>query len=920
MVQKHDARNLHYDFRLELDGTLKSWAVPKGPSLDPSVKRMAVEVEDHPLAYGGFEGTIPEGQYGAGSVIVWDRGTWQPAGDAQAGLRDGKLEFELHGDKLAGAWTLVRMKPRPRERQPTWLLMKKKDDHARPEGEYDVTAELPDSVLTPPRGAAPSRRRVAAATAPSAAGAATSPAKARTAARKAPAAGKASAAGKAPAAKKSPAATKAPATKKKAAPIAAETAPATENAATARKPAKPAAKAASAARGAAPPLPETISPQLATLVDQPPADDGWLYEAKFDGYRLLARIERGEARCITRSGKDWTAKLPQLAAALAALPVESAWIDGEIVVGEGGDGDFQALQNAFDAIKSDAAAGRTNDLVHCYLFDLPWLDGVDLRERPLVERRAALERIVAARPHPQLHFSVALEGDVAQLLEAARQGGLEGLIGKRADSPYVPRRSADWIKLKVQRRQEFVIGGWTDPNGSRQSLGSLLLGVQDDEGRLRYAGNVGTGFTAETLAELAKRLEPLAAAKSPFADAPATVGTVRKARPHWVRPELVAEVSFAQWTRTGRLRQAVFHGLRDDKPAADVRREQAVKPPAGDAGEATAAAGKAEAAKKPTARKALAKRPEAGKQAASAPDRPALSAITHPERVVDASSGITKGQLAAYYDAAAALMLPHLAGRPLSLLRAPAGIDGKTFFQRHADGRALPGVELLDAPDGMADGQLLSISTHWALLSAAQMNAVEFHTWNATAPDLARPDRMVFDLDPGEGVAFGQLREAAALLRAFLDELGLAAWLKTSGGKGLHVVVPHAARHGWDATKDFSKAIVEHVADVLPGKFVARSGAEHRKGRIFIDYLRNGLGASTVCAWSARARAGLGVSVPVGWSELDGLTAGAQWTVANIAERLDVGNAPWDGYPGKQRQSLARAMKKLRFDPAAPAR
>jgi bifunctional non-homologous end joining protein LigD len=790
VVQKHAARRLHYDFRLELDGTLKSWAVPKGPSLDPADKRMAVQVEDHPLSYGGFEGVIPEGHYGAGSVLVWDRGTWSPLGDARKGYREGKLKFELHGEKLRGGFTLVRMKGREDERQPPWLLIKEHDGEARPSSEYDVVEALPDSVLGTP----------------------------------------------------APAARKAPVKK-----------------AGRRRP-----------QGE---LPPGLSPQLATLVDEPPAGGDWLYEIKFDGYRLLTRIDGDDVRCFTRNGHDWTYKLPHLVQALRSLDLGTAWLDGEIVVaGENGTPDFQRLQNAFDA-------QRTQDIRY-YVFDLPFHGGEDLRGVPLRERRERLRGLLAGAKGA-VQFSASFDADPQHLLASAREAGLEGLIGKRADAPYRTGRSTDWIKLKLGHRQEFVIGGFTEPKGSRHGIGSLLLGIHDAQGVLRYAGNVGSGFDTRTLAALRSKLDAIETPKSPFTGGPAKVGTVRKEVPHWVAPKLMAEVSFAEWTQGGHVRQAVFQGLRSDKPPSRITQEQPVH--------------------------------------LSAPATPAWPEglrVTHPERVIDTSRGITKGQLVACYAALAPLMLPHLKDRPVSLLRSPEGVAGEHFFQKHAEGRALAHVRTLDRALYPSHAPLLAIDDALGLASAAQMNVLEFHTWNATTRAMDRPDRMVFDLDPGEGVGWPQVREGAQLVHALLDELGLVSFLKTSGGKGLHVVVPLTPQFDWDTVKDFSQAVVAHLAEVIPDRFVAKSGPKNRVGRIFVDYLRNGLGATTVCAWSARARPGLGVSVPVRWDELPQLTGGAHWTVENLGERLDTGNTPWADY-AKAKQGLSKAMKVLGFDPEA---
>jgi bifunctional non-homologous end joining protein LigD len=777
VIQKHAARSLHYDFRLELDGTLKSWAVPKGPSLDPAVKRMAVQVEDHPLSYADFEGTIPPKHYGAGTVIVWDRGTWSPIGDAHTGLRDGHLKFDLVGEKLRGRWALVRMKPRERERQPTWLLMKERDDAARAADTFDVLAAAPDSVLT--------------------------------------------------------------------------------------KPPPPSSKAA---------LPEALSPQLATLVDSTPPGDDWRYEIKFDGYRLLTRIDNRSVRCFTRNGNDWSAKLPALVDAVRALKLAPCWLDGEIVVqGEDGTPDFQALQNVFDA-------KRTSALTY-FVFDLPFHEGQDLRSRPLAERRERLQRLIAPSQGP-VRFSEAFDGKPDALLASASAAGLEGLIGKRADSPYRSGRSTDWIKLKSRQRQEFVIGGYTDPNGARNGIGSLLLGVHDAKGGLRFAGNVGTGFDERTLAALKKRLAKIERPSSPFIDSPNKVGARSDRTSHWVEPSLVAEVSFAQWTTSGRIRHSSFHGLRDDKPAAQVVQEEPMH----------ATAQKRTKTAQPT--------------------------VTHADRVIDAESGITKGELADFCARVAEVMLPHLKARPVALVRAPDGVAGGQFFQKHAtEAHTLAGFARLDPSLDPGHDALLVVSSAEGLASAAQMNVIELHTWNMTTRTTPRPDRMVFDLDPGSGVEWPAVREAAQLLRAFLGEIGLATCLlKTSGGKGLHAVVPIAPKYEWQLVRQFAQAVVVHMAEVVPQRFVSKSGPSNRVGKIFIDYLRNGWGATTASAWSARSRPGLGVSVPIDWSELAQVSGGAHWSLRNIDARLAIGNTPWGAF-ASSRQTLAKAMKALDFQP-----
>jgi len=803
VIQKHWASRLHYDFRLELEGTMKSWAVPKGPSFDPADKRMAVHVEDHPISYNTFEGTIPPGNYGAGKVIIWDKGVWIPLEDPHKGYRDGKLKFELRGHKMHGRWTLVRMKGRGGERQEPWLLIKEIDDYVRPASEFSVVDEMADSVKA--LADRPAARNTAAA-------------RMRTATEPPPAPGP-------------------PAGAKKAA------------------------------------LPAQLQPQLATLVDAPPRDtDNWVYEIKFDGYRMLTRAEGGRVRLITRNGNDWTRKLGHLAKALEAVDLPDGWYDGEIIMpGDRVPADFQALQGAFET-------SRTADIVY-YLFDVPYCAGYDLRQVPLLERRSVLQRIVERKPHDKVRFSAVFDASPADVLASACQLGLEGVIAKRKNAAYVLRRSSDWVKLKCGQRQEFVIGGYTDPKGSRTGIGSLLLGVHDKEGRLRYAGNVGTGFNEQTLRELRAKLGDLHADASPFAP---DAEIPRNA--HWVKPELICEVAFGDWTRSSRIRHSVFHGLRADKPPKAITREEPRH---------TAPVDKPAAAANATL--------------------PASLRVSNPDRVIDAESGTTKIALVRYYALVAPLMMEHLKGRPVALLRAPQGIDGELFFQKHAERYKMPGIEQLDQAIDPGHPRLLEVATPDGLLSAAQMNVIEFHTWNGVKSAIGKPDRMTFDLDPGEGVGWPQVQEAAQLVRAFLTELGLPAFLKTSGGKGLHVVVPLKKQFDWDTVKDFSQAVVQHLARTIPQRFVAKSGGSNRVGKIFIDYLRNGFGATTVCAWSARARPGLGISVPVRWEELKGLKSGAHWTVGTVHNRLDEGNAPWADYEAS-RIGVSRAMKALGFE------
>jgi bifunctional non-homologous end joining protein LigD len=622
-------------------------------------------------------------------------------------------------------------------------------------------------------------------------------------------------------------------------------------------------------------LPAKLEPQLATLVAAPPSGD-WVVETKFDGYRLMARIEGAKARLITRGGHDWTGKMKSLAAAIEALGIDSAWLDGEIVVmGEAGVPEFNALQNAMDTATSDA--------IEYFVFDLPFHGGRDLRKVPLASRRALLQSLVAPAEGERIRFSQAFPATPAQMLEAAARMQMEGIIIKRPDAPYVSGRSESWLKLKCSLRQEFVVCGFTDRANAAAEVGSLLLGYYVGK-VLTYAGNVGTGWNARTGHALHARLCALEVAR-PLFDA-ATIQPGRWSRrtaggERWVKPELVAEVSFREWTPDGHVRHAVFQGLRMDTPASSVTRETAHEAPV-----------------------AITAGPSAAAKSASSVK------VTNPDRVIDPSTGLTKLHLVRYYESIAERILPHLADRPVSLVRAPEGITGELFFQKHPETR-MPGLRELDRSLWPNHSALLAVDSADALLAAAQMNTIEFHTWNSHATDIDRPDRMVFDLDPGEGVGWPQVQEAAHLMRAMLTELALESWLKTSGGKGLHVVVPLTPGLDYVAVKAFSQKVVQHLAKAIPQRFVAKSGGSNRVGRIFVDYLRNGHGQTTAAAFSARSRPGLGVSMPVAWEQLPALKGGSQWTIATAREYLSFEQSdPWAGY-WKKRQTLDAGLERL---------
>lgn len=817
VIQKHAASRLHYDFRLELDGVLVSWALPKGPSFDPLDKRMAIHVEDHPLSYGSFDGTIPPKQYGAGEVIVWDRGTWEPVGDPRQGLAVGKVLFKLHRQKLQGLWELVKI-AKGGEKQEPWILFKKRDAFVRPKSEYDVVSALPDSVIARPL----------------------TPALAQPGASEIP--------GKA-------------------------TAKCAQRGATSDGNGKltGAVKAA---------LPEKLPPQLATLATGVPSEGEWIYEIKFDGYRIMTRIDKGKARLITRGGHDWSSKMPALVEEIEQLGLQSAWLDGEIVVpGANGTPDFNALQNAFDR-------GRGAEKIVYFLFDAPFFEGYDLRAVAQRERRQLLKALLDEKSTEHVRYSADFEADPASILSSACRLNLEGVIAKRADAPYASRRTEAWLKLKCKLRQEFVVCGYTDRSDNSTQIGSLLLGVHAADGELMSAGSVGTGWDTDTGHDLKQKLEPLHIPKAPFAAGPSKPGRWSKraaSAERWVRPELVAEVTFAEWTPDGQIRHASFLSLRTDKGARLIGRETAKE------------VGESSAKSKPPAKGASGIK------------------VSHGERVIDGASGLTKLDLVRYYESVADFILPHLKGRPVSLVRGPQGVGGQLFFQKHGEKIGIPGITELDAALWPGHASLLEVGNAQALGGAAQLNVIEFHTWNSTKKNIDKPDRMIFDLDPGEGTTWEHIQEAASLTRTLLSALGLEAWLKTSGGKGLHVLVPLAPRTDYDTVNAFSKAIVQHLARTIPSRFVAKSGPANRIGMLFVDYLRNGHGATTAAAFSARARPGLGVSMPVAWDDLGKLRGGAHWTIATAREHLSFQKTdPWAGY-WQTKQTLAEPMKALGF-------
>ncbi|WP_029352090.1 DNA ligase D [Bosea sp. 117] len=819
VVQKHDATRLHYDFRLEMDGVLKSWAVTRGPSLVPGEKRLAVHVEDHPLEYGDFEGTIPKGEYGGGTVIVWDRGTWTPIGDAHKGYAKGHLDFELDGEKLKGRWHLVRMHGKPREKRENWLLIKGDDAFARPEDAPDILEERPESVKT--------GREIA------------------DVAGEAP--GWSSKTGRID--RSSPA----PAPKKTAASRRAAQASAV--------PGMSDPAGIKGARKAA--LPDFVPPMLATLVAAPPAGGQWLHEIKFDGYRLQARIEAGRVKLITRGGLDWTGRFgTAVPGALRTLPVGTALIDGELVV------ETAAGASDFSALQADLSEGRSDRFVF-YAFDLIHLDGYDLIGVPLTGRKRLLEELID-HGSGALRFSDHFAENGALVLRHACRLSLEGVVSKRADAPYRAGRGRSWLKSKCSARQEFVVGGYVPSTTARDAIGSLVMGVYDEKGRLVHVGRVGTGYSHAMARDLFARLQRMRA-ENPFVGR-LTAEESRQVR--FVRPELVAEVEFRAWTADGHLRHAAFRGLREDKAAREIVRE--------------------------TPRTGAGATPgdEAGTEAATAAGKQRRTVkLTHPDRLYWPDDGVTKEGLADYYAQVWRHIAPFIVGRPLALLRAPDGIGGQTFFQKHAWKGLNPKIVLVKDPAEPDGEPFIAIEDLDGLMALVQGATLEIHPWGSTLADWERPDTLIMDLDPGEGVAWEAVIEAARELRQRFTDLGLASFVKTSGGKGLHVVVPLEPKAEWPEAKAFTKAIAEAMAADSPERYVATISKAKRKGRILIDYLRNQRGQTAVAPYSTRARPGAAVSAPLGWDELSPGIGPAYFTVLNMPTRIAALKAdPWEGF------------------------
>jgi len=748
MVQKHDATRLHYDFRLELDGTLKSWAVTRGPSLDPADKRLAVRTEDHPLSYATFEGTIPKGQYGGGTVMLWDRGSWtpEPGKDPRKTIEEGHLHFTLHGERMKGEWVMFRLKPRGKERGENWILKKVDDAHAgSPTGLVDTyltsvkTGRTMDEI----------------------------------------AAGKKAAA------------------------------------------AKPGARKTSAA------LPKFREPQKATLVDDVPTGAAWMHEMKYDGYRCLLALGGGEARIHTRTGLDWTDKFPEIAEAARRIECDSALLDGEIVaLDDKGNTGFSALQQAI----SEGGRGLT-----LFLFDALEIDGEKLESKGNLERKQRLASLLGPGLPPFIHYADHILGKGEQLYQAMCDAGQEGIISKRADAPYRHARTKNWLKIKCTRRQEFVIIGWSESDKKGRGFRALLLGLNEG-GKLRYAGKVGTGFSQAVQHELRAQLDALA---SDTASAPVPRTEARGA--HWVKPSLVAEIAFAEFTADNVVRHASFLGLRGDKKAKEVVAEMPQKTPA-----------------------------------------PATDdvKISNPDRVIFPDAKVTKGELATYYRQLGAPMAEWTANRPISLVRCPQGRAKKCFFQKHDSGTFGPHV--LHVPIREKDGHkedYLYFEDSAGVVACVQMGTIEFHGWGSKVADVEKPDRIVFDLDPDVGLDFALVKKAAKDLRQHLADMGLTTFPMLTGGKGVHVIAPLTPKAKWPEVKDFCQRFALALAEAEPDRFTAALSKAKRTGRIFIDYLRNQRGATAIMPYSARAREGAPVAAPINWEELDEMKSGARFSV-----------------------------------------
>ncbi|HXL48813.1 MAG TPA: DNA ligase D [Xanthobacteraceae bacterium] len=871
VIQKHAARRLHYDLRLELGGVMKSWAVTRGPSLVPGEKRLAVHVEDHPIEYNAFEGAIPAGEYGAGTVMIWDRGQWYPEGDPYAGYKKGHLDFSLEGKKLHGRWHLVRMHGRAGEKKEPWLLIKSKDEDARSASDPDILEEEPLSVVS---GRSMSeiaegkgRKRVW---------------HSNRSVKENVKAGATKGHAFVPrgsAHKNSQQRARSPHDRGASKRTGKSNASRSED-----KDLRP--------HGAR--LPDFVPPSLATLHEIAPSGSGWAHEIKFDGYRIQARFDRGKVRLLTRKGLDWSEKFPNIAAAVAKLPAHSALIDGEVVVED------QNGISSFSELQAALKAGERERFIY-YVFDLLHLDGRDLTNLPLIERKAQLARLLARGKAGPVKYSEDFEDEGPAVLRHACQMGLEGIVSKRVDAPYRSGRSESFIKTKCSNAQELVVGGYSPSTVLPRAIGALAVGYYDD-GRLVYAGRVGTGYTRALARDLWRRLHPLERASAPFDQIPRA--EARRSDIRWVEPKTVIEANLRGWTADGLVRQAAFKGVREDKPPQEVVRE---KPTAVDSVTAAPkiAAETAKAMTRTSKTKARASAPKAARREESIGD----VRFTHPDRVYWPDAGITKQDLADYYRSVWDWMAPHIIDRPLALVRCPDGTSGECFFQKHASA-GLTEKNLRTVIDRNRR-QVIAVEDLDGVLSLVQAGVLELHVRGSTIDRLNICDRIVFDIDPGEGVPWTSIVAAARDVRERLAALDLQSFVKLSGGKGLHVVLPIDGAD-WRTTKNFAQAVALAMTADDPKRYVAKITKSLRKGKIFVDYLRNSLEQTAVAAYSTRARAGAAVSAPVTWEELGRTKSGNQYTLLNLGKRLSgLKQDPWkDVGRLKQRLPDLRALRR----------